>query len=293
MSSPQPKEHHESDGGPATDDGPKNRRSLPTRATARSVTRLQALYRRDNPAAVATLARLRQGAGRSAHDAPASWGIDGLEELAELREEERLSSGQPATSSPSRFFSAPERRSAERNEHNEEQAVHLAVTLWALHQQSIRDADMHVFGWPLGRGVRRLALGGHGTGVPSADSTDEVSDTSPLPVARAEEALSDPLRKRFVRIGTATSFESLAVRLREMVLLLRGARIPLDYGRLAHQLWVWQKEDQQASIRRAWGREFHLSYAEKKKPEPGGAAGTNGTGPSATGDEQDIHDSGE
>ncbi|MEE1927394.1 type I-E CRISPR-associated protein Cse2/CasB [Streptomyces sp. TRM 70351] len=236
-------------------------RSRPELATARCVGRLQALYRRDNPAAVAALARLRRGAGHRAHDAPAGWGIDGLEYLAELREE--------AGAAPLRHFSREEARRAETRESREEEAVHVAVTLWALHQQSVHDADMHVRDWPLGRAVRRLAEHGRGAAGDGA-GPDALGGGRPAP--RPEDTVHDTLRKRFVRIGTSSSFDSLAVRLREMVLLLRGARIPLDYGRLAHQLWLWQDEERQADVRRAWGREFHLSYTRGPRDAEAGQA---------------------
>ncbi|KAB8169988.1 type I-E CRISPR-associated protein Cse2/CasB [Streptomyces sp. 3MP-14] len=148
-----------------------------------------------------------------------------------------------------RLAGAPDRESAgrrllsdEKEWAREEEAVHLAVTLWALHQQSIRDDAMHQASWTLGRAVREL---GRSRGGPDAS---------------AEERLSDPVRKRFVRVGTATSFESLTVRLRDLVLLMRAERVPLDYGRLAHQLWRWQYPHQRAEVCRWWGREFHHAY---------------------------------
>ncbi|WFB10638.1 type I-E CRISPR-associated protein Cse2/CasB [Streptomyces sp. LX-29] len=191
------------------------------------------------------MAQLRRSVGRLAHDSPTTWGIDdGLDDLIHLRDQQAAEAEQEGKAAP---FPP-----AERQLRAEEQAVHLAVTLWALHQQSTRDADMYESGWPLGRAVRRLT-------APAADSGNSE--------ARLEDELSETLRKRFVRIGTATSLESLGTRLREMVLLLRTARIPLDYGRLADQLVRWQNENERSAVRREWGREFHLAYAEKR-PTP-------------------------
>ncbi|MEK8144008.1 type I-E CRISPR-associated protein Cse2/CasB [Streptomyces sp. M10(2022)] len=77
-----------------------------------------------------------------------------------------------------------ERHWRESDAEQAENAVHLAVTLWALHQQGHRDADMHVKdGHGLGRAVRRL-----------------------MP----DPAIDEPIRKRFVRAATASSFDALA-----------------------------------------------------------------------------------
>ncbi|MFE2032802.1 type I-E CRISPR-associated protein Cse2/CasB [Streptomyces scopuliridis] len=206
------------------------------RAAGRYISVLQRRYRQDNPAAVADLARLRNGAGRTAHMVQDHWGLGGLEELAEIL----MVDGTYV-----------------RREQAEE-AVYLAVTLWALHQQSVRDGDMHNPKGTLGGAVRELMRKKNGTG--------------------SDEELDEPLRKRLVRVGTADSIESVAVRLREIVLLLRGDQVPLDYGRLADQLYRWQSRSERAAVRREWGREFHL--AARPRPGKGGASQSDG----ATGD---------
>ncbi|MFI1017920.1 type I-E CRISPR-associated protein Cse2/CasB [Streptomyces sp. NPDC020965] len=222
----------------------------PGLATIRCVKRLQYPYRNDSPAAVAVLARLRRSAGRPVHESPDSWGIDGLEDLATVRE------------------TAPVRRKDVGRDLAEENAVHLAVTLWALHQQSVHDANMHEFGHGLGRAVRRLATAKSDPGATAPDGQK----------AQPNAELSETLRKRFVRIGTSTSYESLAVRLREMTVLLRAARIPLDYGLLADQLFQWQDESRRAEIRRAWGRDFHFSHRTTRPRSPEAPADTDLSG---------------
>ncbi|MBT2384070.1 type I-E CRISPR-associated protein Cse2/CasB [Streptomyces sp. ISL-11] len=237
------------------------------------------MYRKDDPAAVATLARLRRGVGQHPYDSPGTWGIDGLEELARLREREQwlASSGTKGSEAPPKFFSAEQRRRDERRMDSEEGAVHLAVTLWALHQQSIGDANMHDFEWPLGRAVRRLAEGKAGTGNAGAAEEQGSRKTA----AHPDDGLSEALRKRFVCIGTANSFDSLSIRLREMVLLLRTARIPLDYGRLAGQLCSWQDERRRSEVRRAWGREFHLAFGDSARARVAGQAAPRTGAPEA------------
>ncbi|MEV7424563.1 MULTISPECIES: type I-E CRISPR-associated protein Cse2/CasB [unclassified Streptomyces] len=196
-------------------------------AAGRCISRLQRQYRQDNPAAVADLAKLRRGAGKTAHQVQDHWGLGGLEELAEV-----LAGSEAYV----------------RREHAEE-AVYLAVTLWALHQQSVRDSDMHSPKSSLGGAVRTLMRGKQNE-------------------SRSADELNEPLRKRLVRVGTAESIESVAVRLREIVLLLRGEQVPLDYGRLADQLYRWQSRPDRAAVRREWGREFHLA-ASSGKPRQG------------------------
>ncbi|MEU1015749.1 type I-E CRISPR-associated protein Cse2/CasB [Streptomyces sp. NPDC005898] len=242
---------------------PRPSLQAPGRATDRCIGRLQVLYRQDNSSATAALARLRRGVGKAVHEAPESWGNDGLEELSAIRaEHDSAEDVEPRGGASAKYYSAEERHWSEQRELAEEKAVFLTITLWALHQQSIRDANMHAYDWGLGRSVRHLAQGRRGDGEPQP-----ATSAAPL-----NEELSEPIRKRFVRIGTSTSFEMLGTRLREMVLLLRGARLPLDYARLADQLTAWQDTARQAEVRRTWGRDFHLSAQRKSRSETGPAA---------------------
>ncbi|MBQ1121907.1 MULTISPECIES: type I-E CRISPR-associated protein Cse2/CasB [Streptomyces] len=231
-------------------------------ATRRTVGRLQGGYRQDVASAVAAVARLRREAGRDPHASPTAWGLDDLEDLSFLRNaEQETEQDRRGDQAAPQHFSARARQKEEERQAREERAVHLAVTLWALHQQSIRDTPMHQTNWPLGRAVRRLAHGMTGTHdqLEPADTGKASSESGRPPV----EDASETIRKRFVRIGTSTDFDTLSWRLRQMVLLLRTARIPLDYGYLAGQLLLWQSDPLQDGVRRAWGREFHLAYARQ------------------------------
>jgi CRISPR system Cascade subunit CasB len=78
--------------------------------------------------------------------------------------------------------------------------------------------------------------------------------------------IDEPIRRRFIRVGTATSLETLAYRLREIVSLLRGAAVPLDYGLLAAQLYQLQWPDGLRRVRQDWGRGFH-SYRPPAAPD--------------------------
>lgn len=189
---------------------------LINKAVDSRISYLQDGYRQDRSSAVASVARIRRGAGKPAGVDPDLWGLIGAEALYERgwHEEE---AGQA------------------------ENAVHMAVTLWALHQQGHHAANMHVRNGPaLGKAVRRL--------MPDA-------------------TIDEPIRKRFVRAGTATSIDVLGTRLRELVLLLRRDDIGLDYGLLAAHLYQWQRPGGRAEVHRAWGRSFH-SYGPLKSDEP-------------------------
>ncbi|MET9734475.1 type I-E CRISPR-associated protein Cse2/CasB [Streptomyces sp. NPDC006458] len=184
------------------------------RLAADRITFWQDGYLRDQPAAVAALARLRRGAGRDAAALPDLWGLIDTGPLHAPGERARpLSETQLVRA---------------------ENALYTALTLWALHQQS-RGSRMHrahtaTLPGGLGFAVRRL--------MPAGD-------------------IDEAVRKRLVRAGTAPDLPALAQRLRDIVTLLRGADIPLDYGLLAGQLYAWQWPDGPAAVRREWGRSFH------------------------------------
>jgi CRISPR system Cascade subunit CasB len=152
-------------------------------------------YLDDQGFAVATVARLRRGVGKLSEDLPELWGLTGLEAIFQ-------SPGIP-----------------DQDRERAADAAHVAVTLWALHQQSNHQTRMHTAtGRDLGEAVRRL--------MPPGD-------------------LDEPIRRRFVQAGTATSLPALAERLRDLVVLLRREEIALDYGVLADQIF------------QSWGRSFH------------------------------------
>ncbi|MDH6222706.1 type I-E CRISPR-associated protein Cse2/CasB [Streptomyces pseudovenezuelae] len=185
------------------------------RITAQNIGSLQRGYVADQPRAVAALARLRRGAGKEVHQVPDLWGLTDTGPLHD----------------PTREGGLPPR---EEDLAHAENAVHVALTLWALHQQS-RSTGMH-------RPDRKDAPAGLGSAVrrlmPQGD-------------------IDEPILKRLVRAGHAPDLASLAQRLREIVLLLRREDIPLDYALLAGQLWHWQRPGGRDDVRRAWGRSFH------------------------------------
>ncbi|NJQ05993.1 type I-E CRISPR-associated protein Cse2/CasB [Streptomyces lonarensis] len=230
------------------------------------ITPLQSQYLADVPSAVAALAQLRRGVGRPAYDSPVEWGIVGLESLARMRQHD---------GEEGHFVGGP------RHVAREDEAMHLAVTLYALHQQSERKKRMYVQGIPFGAAVRTLATLPPGVKAGSAEpvpeprdeqpksepteaNTAETSETAP----RREQEISETVRKRFLRVGTATALEPLTVRLREIVLLLRARDIPFDHGLLADQLTSWLDPSQRDLVRRQWGREFtHHTGRRGSRPD--------------------------
>lgn len=240
-------------------------RPLPGQAVAQVVPRLQTAYQQDAPWAVSAVARLRREVGRAVHESPPSWGLEHLEALAELQEQRRAAERESrgAGTADRADLTAVGWKARERRERREESAVHLAVTLWALHQQSLRDEAMHRPGWTLGRAVRRLAHERAGARGVTAAVPAEDNGAKAAPQGRGgppvEEA-SETVRRRFVRAGSASDIEMLSTRLRELVVLFRSSRIPLDYALLADQLLRWQDENQRDIVRRTWGRDFHRHH---------------------------------
>ena len=159
---------------------------------------------RRDPAAVAALARLRRGAGKQPGE---------LLDILEFTVDPRLVSGWNSDEpSP------------------QECAAHVAMTLFAVHQQS-RGERMHRRGRGLGTALRSLHSGN-------------------------QKTLPDPLVRRFRMLGTADSFAELTHHLRGVVQLLRADGVPLDYGQLADHLVRWQRQGTQ-QVQLIWGREFY------------------------------------
>ncbi|MFF1737842.1 type I-E CRISPR-associated protein Cse2/CasB [Streptomyces sp. NPDC058247] len=222
-----------------TTPGPVRPRTQVTDLAAQHLARLQRGYLADRSREVADLARLRRGAGRGVGELPDLWG---LIDTAPLHEP-------PAGTRPL----------TEGELVRAEDALHAALTLWALHQQSrpigMHQADRSDNGRGLGAAVRRMMTLGE---------------------------IDEPLRKRLVRAGTAPDLTALAQRLRDIVLLLRRDGIALDYALLAGQLYTWQHPGGPDTVRREWGRSFHT---RPDRTSPGDTATTPGnTAPTAVGD---------
>ncbi|GGU12596.1 type I-E CRISPR-associated protein Cse2/CasB [Streptomyces lateritius] len=193
---------------------PSSVREQVARLTHQRISEWQGRYLADDAKAVAALARLRRGAGRNAGQLPDLWELVDSSPLHERpRDARALSEGELSRA---------------------EEAVHTALTLWALHQQA-RNTGMHQL-------HRRELPRGLGAAVHRLMSAGEIDE---------------PLRKRLVRAGTAPDLTTLAQRLRDIVVLLRREEVRLDYALLAGQLYQWQWPGGADTVRTEWGRSFH------------------------------------
>ena len=111
----------------------------------------------------------------------------------------------------------------------EEIAVHTAMTLYAVHQQS-RTAPMFRPGVGLGRAAREL-------------------------VGRDEENPS--AQKRFNALVTSTTVAELRHHLRGFVSLLRARDIALDHAMLADNIVHFQRPNGAKQVRLAWARQYY------------------------------------
>lgn len=113
-----------------------------------------------------------------------------------------------------------------------EQAFHAALVLYSRHQQG-RGAPMHEQGQSLGAATRRLAR------------------------RRGEGGeLDSGVIRRFHTVATASSHGARVRALNALVSLLRAESIPLDYPRLAGDLYALQSADPHRVLMR-WGRDLH------------------------------------
>lgn len=184
-----------------------DRRSLLGRRVEMRVGQIQAAYLKDVSSAVSGLARLRRAAGKSPGEDPAAWA-----ETLDLVDDLGTDTAEPTA---------------------EEWAVHLALTLYSLHQQSQRDHHMHVRGPSLGRAARELA---------EAKGGDEASSA---------------VLRRFHMLGTAATLPEVAHHARGLVAQLRSEGIALDYGLLTDHLVKLQNPRTAPSVRLAWGRDYY------------------------------------
>ncbi|WP_051393732.1 type I-E CRISPR-associated protein Cse2/CasB [Glycomyces arizonensis] len=171
---------------------------------AAQVAKLQRRYRRRESTAVATLAKLR----RDVHGEPGvELALSGIDPLP-----------------PELLGPAPGDEAT-----RSERAVHTALTLYAVHQQSQSNKDMHVNGPSFATQVALLAAG------------------SPSPEA---------VRRRFAAAGTASTYQELRHHTRGLVTRLRAEGIGMDYGRFADDLAVFLGRGGPERLRGYWGRDY-------------------------------------
>lgn len=122
----------------------------------------------------------------------------------------------------------------------EETAVHTALTLYAVHQQS-RTQGMFLPGRGLGHAAREL-IGPAGEENPSA-------------------------RARFNALVTSATTTELRHHLRSLVSQLRARSIPLDHALLADDLVEFQRPGGARTVRLRWARQYaHLPATDEAAP---------------------------
>lgn len=183
-------------------------------------------YIRNGAYATASVARLRHGAGHRIGDDPAvfEWTLEGMPENVD---------GYVCVGSDD----APT---------DYERAAYAAITLFALHQQSIHESSMHTDeDMTMGRALGRLVIG----------NPNEAG-----------------IRMRFNQLQTADDWLELMRHAQGLVRLLKKARIPLNYGQFADDLVHLRRgRDAANGIRLRWGRDF--IGASRAGDEPSRKAG--------------------
>jgi CRISPR system Cascade subunit CasB len=110
-------------------------------------------------------------------------------------------------------------------------AEHLALTLFAVHQQS------------QARPVHRTGVG---------------LGTALLALRRSGKFSEEALDRRVGATATATSVGEVARHLRGLITQLRSVDVVpgLDYTRLFRDLWDWDDSERRAKVRRRWGAQY-------------------------------------
>ena len=153
----------------------------------------------------AMLAKLRRGVGKEPGELPDLWEVtlDGLPESL-------------------RGYSEGANRG--------EWAVHIALTLYALHRQG-KSGSMSCEGVSLGSAIAQLRT------------------------LENEQSL----KRRFDALLTAKDFQALSRHARSLVQLLRAADVKFDYPQFARDVYRYQLEDAQIrnQVRLRWGRDYY------------------------------------
>lgn len=119
-------------------------------------------------------------------------------------------------------------------------AEHHALTLYAVHQQSIAHA-MHRPRVGVGRAIKTL----HGG-------------------SSQEDGRSQAIDRRFYAAVTAGSVDEVAHHLRGLIQMLRGLErpAPLDYSALVNDLRFWDHPEDRNRVRLRWGRQYEMRQTD-------------------------------
>ena len=113
-----------------------------------------------------------------------------------------------------------------------EDAAHAALTLFALHQQSMT-VPAHQHNISFGHAVGRLT--------------------------QREERSQQAVTRRFMAVATAGSMDEMLNHIRGLVTQLHSAQIGFDYAQLADDLLKLLNPQRAQRVRLSWGRDFYRS----------------------------------
>jgi len=124
---------------------------------------------------------------------------------------------------------------------HQEIAIYTALTLFAVHQQgwNPQSRPMHQRDCTLGGAMARLITPG------DEDSRNRVE-------------------RRFSQAATASDMSEFSHHLRGLVQLLGAQGIPLDWARLAGQVFAYQNPERVGQVRLRWGEEFYTAINREK-----------------------------
>lgn len=171
-------------------------------------------------AARATLAQLRRGIGKAPGSIPELWSMT----LEGLPESLLSKNGEPTYG---------------------EQAVHTALTLFALYQQGkeLKSQCVSKEGVSLGAAVRRLI------------QSDEDEQR---------------IKRRFDAAITADSMEEFSHHLRGLIQLMKADGVALDYPMLAEDIYRFQFAGRRDAVRLRWGQDYYRIHQDATETEQTG-----------------------
>jgi len=162
----------------------------------------------------AMLAKLRRGIGKTPGSVPEIWEIT----IGDSPDDWQSRDGVPSYA---------------------ENAVHAALTLYALHRQgkggtandNTRDENGNISGKSFGSAVARLI---------SSNGSNEHA-----------------IKRRFDAVATASDFKELAHHARGLIQLLKASDITMDYPGFARDLFFYQLPGFADKVRLRWGEDFY------------------------------------
>jgi CRISPR system Cascade subunit CasB len=121
-----------------------------------------------------------------------------------------------------------------------------SLRLYAMHQQS-KQKPMAVA--PAGGNSRKGSFGRSCRAITGADS---------------EKNGADGVRRRMALVEAASNIQGIEFYMRQLVLQMRAKDVTLDYGKLAHDLYLLQFDWARDGVFMGWARDY---YAPKKEAE--------------------------